>query len=102
LYLHSWVTLNDRLNELNEDNLKELLRMEMAGQKRATFVSRIHAMYSRKRTQRERQGYLAECDAAKKELTRMKLIAKHGRKELLRRDRVAAMLNRQAVMKEGV
>lgn len=52
--LKTWRTLNHHLHLLNEEQLKVLLDMEIAGKRRYEVLKRLHQRYSTERTNRER------------------------------------------------
>jgi hypothetical protein len=56
----NWRDLNKRLNLLSEDEVLALLEAERAGQRRVTFLERLHQRYTALRTARERVGLLQE------------------------------------------
>jgi hypothetical protein len=56
----NWRDLNKRLNLLSEDEVLALLQAERAGQRRVTFLERLHQRYTALRTARERVELLQE------------------------------------------
>jgi hypothetical protein len=56
----NWRDLNKRLNLLSEDEVLALLEAERAGQRRVTFLERLHQRYTALRTARERVELLQE------------------------------------------
>ena len=59
--LQSWQTLNEKINELTEDELYLALNTEMDHDKRNHFVIRIHARHTRIKAKREREELLRRC-----------------------------------------
>ena len=57
---YNWRTLNQKLNLLSESEVLELLEAERAGQRRVTFLERLHQRYTALRTARERVELLQE------------------------------------------
>lgn len=57
---YNWRTLNQKLNLLSESEVLELLNAERAGQRRVTFLERLHQRYTALRTARERIELLQE------------------------------------------
>lgn len=53
--LNNWRTLNDYLRDAEEDDCRQLLDMELGGQKRKKFVQRIHSRLNRVRAAHERE-----------------------------------------------
>lgn len=53
--LKSWHTLNEVINTLREDQLKELIWWEVEHKKRQDVVVRLHQRYSKLAAQRERE-----------------------------------------------
>jgi hypothetical protein len=49
-----WRTLNEKIGELREDQLKQLLDWESANLKRQAMLERIHQRYNAVRGSRER------------------------------------------------
>ena len=56
----NWRELNKKLNLLSESEVLELLEAERAGQRRVTFLERLHQRYTALRTARERIELLQE------------------------------------------
>ena len=56
----NWRDLNKKLNLLSESEVLELLNAERAGQRRVTFLERLHQRYTALRTARERIELLQE------------------------------------------
>jgi hypothetical protein len=56
----NWRELNKRLNLLSESEVLALLNDERAGQRRVTFLERLHQRYTALRTARERIELLQE------------------------------------------
>lgn len=56
--LKDWRSCNEILHTLREDQVKEMLRLEMTGQRRAAVVERVHQRYCTLRTRRERMELL--------------------------------------------
>ena len=56
----NWRDLNKKLNLLSESEVLALLEAERAGQRRATFLERLHQRYTALRTARERIELLQE------------------------------------------
>jgi hypothetical protein len=52
--MNNWRTLNQTLNSLNEAQVKALLDEEIVGQRRTTFLKRLHQRYCILRAARER------------------------------------------------
>ena len=57
---YNWRELNKKLNLLSESEVLELLEAERAGQRRVTFLERLHQRYTALRTARERIELLQE------------------------------------------
>lgn len=57
---YNWRELNKKLNLLTESEVLELLNAERAGQRRVTFLERLHQRYTALRTARERIELLQE------------------------------------------
>lgn len=57
---NSWRSLNRRLNAMTEDEVKEALLAEMAGEKRVTVVERLHQRFTALRATRERLELMME------------------------------------------
>ena len=57
---NSWRSLNRRLNAMNEDEVKEALLAEMAGERRVTVVERLHQRFTALRATRERLELMME------------------------------------------
>ena len=58
--LRSWKTLNEVLNDLREDQLKELIFWELEHGKREDIVVRLHQRFNKLAVARERAGVLAQ------------------------------------------
>ena len=58
--IYSWRELNKKLNLLSESEVLALLNAERAGQRRVTFLERLHQRYTALRTARERIELLQE------------------------------------------
>ena len=56
----NWRELNKKLNLLSENEVLELLEAERVGQRRVTFLERLHQRYTALRTARERVELLQE------------------------------------------
>lgn len=52
--MNNWRSLNQSLNLLNEGQVKALLDDEIVGQRRTTFLKRLHQRYCILRAARER------------------------------------------------
>ena len=52
--MNNWRSLNQSLNLLNEEQVKALLDDEIVGQRRTTFLTRLHQRYCILRAARER------------------------------------------------
>ena len=57
---YNWRELNKKLNLLSENEVLELLEAERVGQRRVTFLERLHQRYTALRTARERVELLQE------------------------------------------
>ena len=57
---NSWRSINRRLNAMNEDEVKEALLAEMAGERRVTVVERLHQRFTALRATRERLELMME------------------------------------------
>lgn len=57
---NSWRSLNRRLNAMTEDEVKEALLAEMAGERRVTVVERLHQRFTALRATRERLELMME------------------------------------------
>ena len=53
--LEDYNMLNNKLSELTEEQLWNLIEMEVAGKKRRSFVERLHQRYSKVFTARQRE-----------------------------------------------
>lgn len=53
--LDSWRTLLDGVEQLDEMDLIKLLILELNGQNRKSFISRVHQRFNRVRADRERK-----------------------------------------------
>jgi hypothetical protein len=58
--LRSWKTLNEVLNDLREDQLKELIFWELEHGKREDIVVRLHQRFNKLAVARERAELLAQ------------------------------------------
>lgn len=56
----NWRDLNKKLNLLSESEVLALLEAERVGQRRVTFLERLHQRYTALRTARERVELLQE------------------------------------------
>ena len=56
--LKSWHTLNDVINELREDQLKELIWWEVEHKKRQDVIVRLHQRFAKLAAERERKELL--------------------------------------------
>lgn len=56
--LKSWKTLNEVIETLREDQLKELIFWEIENKKRPDIVTRLHQRYAKLASARERQDLL--------------------------------------------
>lgn len=54
----NWRELNARLGSLREDELEQMIREEMKGEKRPTLLVRMHQRYTVLRSLRERREIL--------------------------------------------
>lgn len=59
--LHNYDGLLFWVPKMTEGQLQVTLEEEMRGKRRASFVTKIHAAYSYKRTRRERANLLGKC-----------------------------------------
>jgi hypothetical protein len=59
--LKSWKTLNEFIDELREDQLKELIWWEVENKRRVDIVVRLHQRYAKLAAAREREELLAKC-----------------------------------------
>lgn len=50
----SWKEMVERINESDEETLRELINAEVESYKRPTIIYRMHARYSKLRARRER------------------------------------------------
>ena len=57
---YNWRELNKKLNLLTESEVLDLLNAERVGQRRVTFLERLHQRYTALRTARERVELLQE------------------------------------------
>lgn len=57
---YNWRELNKKLNLLSESEVLALLEAERVGQRRVTFLERLHQRYTALRTARERVELLQE------------------------------------------
>jgi hypothetical protein len=53
--LRTWIALNDKLRDADEDQCQQLLDEELAGRKRKQFIKRIHSRLNKVRADRERK-----------------------------------------------
>lgn len=60
--LENWQALNERINTLDEDELKLALNTEMSYGRRKQFVIRLHARHTKIKAARERAELLARCE----------------------------------------
>ena len=60
---YNWRELNKKLNLLSESEVLALLNAERAGQRRVTFLERLHQRYTMLRCERERREILREARA---------------------------------------
>ena len=60
--LGNWQALNEKINELTEDELYAALNTEMSHDKRPHFVTRIHARMSKLKVKRERIELMKACE----------------------------------------
>ena len=58
--LKDWRSLNKILPGLREDQVRELLDMEIVGERRVTVIERLHQRYNTLRVNRERVELLKE------------------------------------------
>lgn len=56
----NWRELHGRLNTFTEEELWDLIKQELAGQRRTTFVERLHQRVCALRSTRERLELLKE------------------------------------------
>lgn len=54
----NWRTLNARLGSLREDELEQMIREELKGERRPTLLIRMHQRYTVLRSLRERREIL--------------------------------------------
>lgn len=59
--LESWQSLNERINDMNEEELYSALNTEMSHDRRRQFVIRLHARHTKIKAKREREELLAVC-----------------------------------------
>ena len=57
---NSWRSLNRRLNAMTEDEVRQALLAEMAGERRVTVVERLHQRFTALRATRERLELMME------------------------------------------
>ena len=60
--LSTWINLNDALRGCSEDFCHKLLKAEMSGKKRKTFINRIHSRLNKVRADRERIELMEKVD----------------------------------------
>jgi len=53
--LKTWVALNDAIRVANEELCHRLIKVELAGRRRAAFLKRIHSRLNKVRADRERE-----------------------------------------------
>ena len=58
--LRTWIALNDKLRDADEDQCQQLLDEELIGRKRKQFIKRIHSRLNKVRADRERKELGAE------------------------------------------
>lgn len=58
--LDNWQLLNDKIKELSEEEVKQLLTIERNGQRRTQWMLRLFGRYNILRTVRERKEMLSE------------------------------------------
>ena len=59
----NWREMQQRLNTFTEEELWQLIKDELAGQRRTTFVERLHQRYNTLRVARERIAMFAGAKA---------------------------------------
>ena len=59
--LKSWKTLNEVIDELREDQIKELIFHEIENKRREDMVIRLHQRYNKLAAAREREELLSNC-----------------------------------------
>ena len=60
--LENWQFLNERINDMNEEELYTALNTEMSHDRRRQFVIRLHARHTKIKAKREREELLAVCE----------------------------------------
>lgn len=53
--LRTWIALNDKLRNADEEQCRFLLDAELVGRKRQQFIKRIHSRLNKVRADRERK-----------------------------------------------
>ena len=62
--IQNWNKMNEKLNSLTEAQCLELLRLEQKGRRRVHMLNRIHARYTKLRSERERIAIMSGKDIA--------------------------------------
>lgn len=63
--LKSWHTLNKVIDDLREDQIKELIFHEVENKRREDIVIRLHQRYNKLASMREREELVAQCNKDK-------------------------------------
>jgi len=58
--LNDWRSLNKVLHTFREDQVKQMLDMEVVGQRRISVIERLHQRYNKLRVSRERVEFMKE------------------------------------------
>jgi len=64
--IKNWNKMNEHLNLLSEEECLELLRLEQQGRRRVHMLNRIHARYTKLRSERERTAIMSGEDISPK------------------------------------
>lgn len=58
--LNDWRSLNKVLHTFREDQVKQMLDLEVVGQRRISVIERLHQRYNKLRVSRERVEFMKE------------------------------------------
>ena len=62
--IQNWNKMNESLNTLTEEQCLELLQLEQSGRRRVHMLNRIHARFTKLRSERERIDIMSGKDIA--------------------------------------
>lgn len=57
--IQNWNKMNEKLNTLSEEQCLELIGLEQQGRRRVHMLNRIHARYTKLRSERERVAIMS-------------------------------------------